>query len=94
MNKAKTEKQTISTGRRIGLKNRATVSIAVNDADRAVSGMWETVKKYYSNQKITAAETARKVLLRGLLAEVEEIMLRQNAVAKDENRDQGRLFDD
>lgn len=94
MDKAITAKKTISTGRRIGLKHRATVSIAVNDADRAVSGMWESVKKYYSHKKITAAETARKVLLRGLLAEIEDITFKQNAVAQNEQeRLQGRLFE-
>ena len=94
ISKAITEKKTISTGRRIGLKKRATVSIAVNDDDRVISDLWETVKKYYSHKKITAAQTARKVFLRGLLAEVEEITLKQNAVAQNEQeRLQGRLFE-
>ena len=94
ISKAITEKKTISTGRRIGATQRATVSIAVNDDDRAITGLWETVKKFYSHKKITAAQTARKVFLRGLLAEVEEITLKQNAVAQNEQeRLQGRLFD-
>lgn len=93
MQKAETEKKTIRTGRRIGMKNRATVSITVNDEDRAISGMWETVKKYYSRKKITAAQTARKVLLRALLAEIEEITLATaKGVEKEQERLQGRLF--
>ena len=94
MDRAKIEKKTVSTGRRIGLKKRAIVSIAVNDEDRAISGLWETVKKFYSNEKITAAQTARKVFLRGLLAEVEEITLqRKNDTESELERLQGRLFD-
>ena len=93
ISKAITEKKTINTGKRIGLRGRATVSIAVNDEDRAVSGFWEIVKKFYSSKKITAAQTARKVFLRGLLAEVEEITLKQNAIAeKERERLQGQLF--
>lgn len=94
VDKAKTEKKTISTGRRIGLKNKAQVSITVNDEDRAISGMWETVKKYYSNKKIPAAQTARKVLLTGLLAELEAITFAANIEAEKElDRRQARLFE-
>lgn len=60
--KAKTEKQTIRTGKRAGMKDRATISITVNDADRTVTRLWETVKKFNSRKKETAAETARRVL--------------------------------
>lgn len=92
--RAITEKKTVNTGKRIGLRGRATVSIAVNDEDRAVSGFWEIVKRFYSNKKVTAAQTARKVFLRGLLAEVEEITLQQKTDADAEiERLQGKLFD-
>lgn len=93
IDKAVTDKKTIRTGRRIGMKDRATVSITVNDEDRVISDLWETVKKYYSRKKITAAQTARKVLLRALLAEVEEITLATaNIMEKEQERLQGRLF--
>ena len=95
MDKAKTEKKTTRTGKPIGLKNRAKISIAVNDEDRHVSGLWETVKKYYSGQKITAAEIARKIVLRGLTAELEEILLAKSTARREENESlQGRLFND
>lgn len=94
MEKPKTEKKTTRTGRRIGMKDHCRISISANDEDRAISGMWETVKKYYSRQKITAAQTARKVLLRALLAEVEEITLAKAKAEEAEwERLQGRLFD-
>lgn len=94
ISRAITEKKTSGTGKRIGLRGRATVSIAVNDEDRAVSGFWEIVKRYYSNKKITAAQTARKVFLRGLMAEIEEITLQQKTDAEAESeRLQGRLFE-
>ena len=73
--KAVSEKQTTRTGRVIGLKNRAKISIAINDEDRAISRLWELVKKYNSRKKITAAETARRVFLRGLTCELEEITM-------------------
>lgn len=93
IDKAITEKKTISTGRRIGLKKRATVSIAVNDESREVSRLLEIVKKYYSHKKITAAEAYRCVVMRGLACILEEIMLKQNAFAKAENEKmQGKLF--
>ena len=94
MEQAKTEKQTVRTGKRIGLKDRARVSIAVNDPYREVSRLWELVKKFNSQKKETAAETARRVFLRGLTAELEEIMLANAKAAEDENeRLQGRLFE-
>lgn len=93
--KAKTEKQTIRTGKRAGMKDRATISITVNDADRTVTRLWETVKKFNSRKKETAAETARRVLLRGLTAEIEDITLHTAKAEKQEQeRLQGRLFND
>lgn len=95
MDKAKTEKKTTRSGKPIGLKNRAKISIAVNDEDRTVSRLWELVKKHYSAQKITAAETAHKVIMRGLTAELEEIMLATSNARREENESlQGRLFND
>lgn len=94
MEKAITEKSTTRTGKRIGLKSRARVSIAINDEDRNVSRLWQIVKGYNSKRKETAAETARRVFLRGLTAELEEITL---ATAKDTEKEQerlqGRLFE-
>lgn len=94
MEQAKTEKKTIRTGRRIGLKDRARVSIAINDPYREISRLWELVKKCNSRKKETAAETARRVFLRGLTAELEEIMLANAKAAEaEQERLQGRLFD-
>lgn len=95
MEQAKTEKQTIRTGKRAGMKDRATISITVNDADRTVTRLWETVKKFNSRKKETAAETARRVLLRGLTAELEDItLITAKAEKEEQERLQGRLFND
>ena len=95
MDKAKTEKKTTRTGKAIGQTDRAKISIAVNDEDRIVSRVWELVKKYYSGQKITAAEAAKKCFMRGLTAELEEIMLATSNARMEENESlQGRLFND
>ena len=91
--RAKTEKLTTRTGRAIGKKKRAKVCISVNDEDRNLSRLWELVKGYYSKRKQTAAETARRVFLRGLAAELEEITIRQDAITKEQqDNEQGRLF--
>lgn len=93
ISKAITEKKTISTGRRIGTKQRATVSLAINDENREVSRLLEIVKKYYSGKKVTAAEAYRKVVMQGLACELEEIAIRQNALAKAKSeQEQGLLF--
>ena len=93
--KAKTEKQTIRTGKRAGMKDRATISITVNDSDRTVTTLWERVKKYHSRNKETAAETARRVLLKGLMAEIEDMtLLAEKAEKQEQERLQGRLFND
>lgn len=95
MEKAITEKQTTRTGKRIGLKSRARVSISFNDERREASYLLEVVKKYYSGQKITAAEAYRIVIMRGLACVLEDIMLKQNAIVrKEQDRTQGRLFND
>lgn len=93
ISKAITEKKTASTGRRIGLKKRATVSIAINDESREVSRLLEIVKKYYSGKKVTAAEAYRKVVMQGLACELEQIAINQNALAQAKSeQEQGRLF--
>lgn len=94
MEKAITEKQTTRTGKRIGLKSRARVSISFNDERREASYFLEVVKKYYSCKKITAAEAYRIVIMRGLACVLEDIALKQNAIVKNkQERLQGRLFD-
>ena len=59
-------------------KDNPRIFIAVNDADKAVSSLWNLVKGICSRRKETAAETARRVLIRGLTAELEEINLATN----------------
>lgn len=95
IDQARTQKETTRTGRAIGKKSRAEVSLKINDPDRNVSRFWEIVKRYYSKQKQTAAETARRVILRGLAAELEDITLRQAKESKEAaERDQMRLFEE
>lgn len=95
MDKAQTEKPTCRTGRRSGLKDSPRISIAVNDADKVVSRLWNKVKDISSRRKETAAETARRVLIRGLLAELEEITLAtEKSEEKELERLQGNLFND
>lgn len=72
MDKPQTEKKTTRTGRRIGMKDRCRVSIAINDPDRNLSRMWEYLKRIYSRKKITAAELGAKVFLRGFMDLIEE----------------------
>ena len=86
-------KKTTRTGRRIGAKDRCKVCLTLNDPDRVISRLWETVKKYYSGQHETAAETAARVVMNGLLVE-NEIILSQAAAEKEEfDSRQGKLFD-
>lgn len=88
-------KKTTRTGRRIGTKDRCKVCLTLNDPDRFISKLWETVKKYYSGKHETAAETAARVVMNGLLMENEKIILYQAAEIKKENDGlQGRLFED
>ncbi len=92
--KAQKEKKSTRTGKAIGKKNRAKISIAMNDENREISPLWEIVKKYYSNQNITAAETAHKVFMRGLTAEIQDITLAtaKEASETEQERLQGSLF--
>ena len=87
-------KKTTRTGRRIGAKDRCKVCLTLNDPDRVISRLWETVKKHYSGQHETAAETAARIVMNGLLAEVEKIAIAADkARAEEENKLQGRLFE-
>lgn len=90
--KAISEKRTTRNGRVIGLKDRAKISIAVNDEDRTVSRLWELVKKRNSRKKITAAETARRVFLKGLMVEIEEMSLASGDAESKSNYDCPDLF--
>lgn len=67
-----TKKKTTRTGRRIGMKDRCRVSIAINDPDRNLSRIWEYLKKIYSRKKITAAELGANVFMRGAVSLLEE----------------------
>ena len=87
-------KKTTRTGRKIGTKNRCRVCLTLNDPDRVISRMWEMVKKHYSSQFETAAETAARVVMNGLLTEIEKIAADADlARAEEQNKLQGRLFE-
>ncbi len=89
-----TRKETTRTGRAIGKKSRAEISLKINDEDRNISRLWETVKRYYSKRKQTAAETARRVVLRGLAAELEDITIQKEIEAREAAESkQMRLFE-
>lgn len=91
--KAITTKRTTRTGKAAGKKGKAKISIAINDADRAVSRLWEQVKHFYSLRNQTAAETARSVFLNGLSVMLQEI--HQESIEKEEKRNndgQGKLI--
>ena len=85
LDQPKKVKATTRTGRRIGRKNRATVSITLNDPYRQVSGMWELLKLHFSRERMTAAELGNMVFMRGAVAILEEIELRAH------NEDKERL---
>lgn len=75
------------------MKDRARVSVSMNDEDRNLSRLWELVKRLNSRRHERAAETARRVFMRGLTCELEAIALEQNAIAEnDKDRTQGKLF--
>ncbi|MBR1951958.1 MAG: hypothetical protein IKA32_05245 [Lentisphaeria bacterium] len=76
MEKPQSKKKTTYTGRRSGLKKDSQrIFIVINDENKAVSHIWNMVKTICSRRKETAAETAGRVFLRGLIAELEEIHL-------------------
>ena len=75
MGRAKIEKLTTSTGCKIGLKNGEKIYLAVNDEDRILSRQLEIIKKHDSKQKISAAETYRRILMRGITHIIEDMLL-------------------
>ena len=91
---AKTEKATTGMGKAFKKNGRAKISIAINDEKREVAHFLETIKKFYSKRKVTAAEAYRMVVMRGISCVFEEIALAKATEAELENdRNQGRLFD-
>lgn len=87
------KKQTPRTGKRIGATKSPRVCITIEDPDRIVSGLWEQVKKHNSRRLEPAAKTAYRVLLKGLTAELAEILERVDAERRDEaSKLQGDLF--
>lgn len=86
-------KKSARTGKRIGQKYRPTVSITINDRDRSVSRMWELLKLHFSRERMTAAELANMVFMRGAIAILEEIELRAHNEEKERlAAQQERLF--
>jgi hypothetical protein len=86
-------KKTTRTGRGMGREDRCKVCLTLNDPDRYISRMWETVKRHYSGQHETAAETAARVVMKGLTAELAEILERIDAERQEQNNElQGDLF--
>ena len=86
-------KKSARTGKRIGQKHRPTVSITINDRDRSVSRMWELLKLHFSRERMTAAELANMVFMRGAIAILEEIELRAHNEEKERlEAQQERLF--
>ena len=86
-------KKSARTGKRIGQKYRPTVSITINDRDRSVSRMWELLKLHFSRERMTAAELANMVFMRGAISILEEIELRAHNEEKERlEAQQERLF--
>ncbi len=75
MQTEETIKASTRTGKAIGRRNRALVSIAIRDEDRVVSHCWETVKRRESRKHIRACETARKIFMLGFAAYMEQMEL-------------------
>lgn len=83
----KEKKQTPRTGKRIGATRSDKVCITIADPERIVSGLWEQVKKHNSRRLEPAAKTAYRVLLKGLTAELAEILERVDAERKGQNNE-------
>lgn len=89
------KKQTPRTGKRIGATKSPRVCITIEDPDRIVSKLWEQVKRHTSRRLEPAAQTAFRVVMKGLTAELAEILERiDNERKEQENALQGRLFKD
>jgi hypothetical protein len=71
------------------------VCITIDDPDRIVSTLWEQVKRHNSRRLEPAAQTAFRVVLKGLTAEMAEIIERVDAERRKEQNDLQRdLFPD
>ena len=87
------KKQTPRTGKRIGATKSPRVCITIEDPDRIVSALWEQVKKHNSRRLEPAAKTAYRVLIKGLTAEMADILERVDAEQRERNNElQGDLF--
>jgi hypothetical protein len=87
------KKQTPRTGKRIGATRSDKVCITIEDPERIVSNLWEEVKKHSSRRLEPAARTAYRVILKGLTAELAEILERIDAERQEQNNAlQGDLF--
>ena len=87
------KKKTPRTGKRIGATRSPRVCITIADPDRIVSTLWEQVKRHNSRRLEPAAITAQRVLLKGLTAELDEIIERVDAERREEAAKlQGDLF--
>lgn len=63
--------------RRIGLTKSNTISITVYDSDRIVSDMLNCLKKHYSKQGVNSPEMYRILLMKGITARFDELMMEQ-----------------
>lgn len=87
------KKQTPRTGKRIGATKSPRVCITIEDPDRIVSTLWEQVKRHTSRRLEPAAQTAFRVVMKGLTAELTEILERVDAERREEaSKLQGELF--
>lgn len=84
--------------KRIGLTKSTLISITANDEDRVVSNMLNVLKRHDSCKGITAPETYRRVILRGLTVIFEEILEQKEQQEKEsserQNELQGKLFEE
>ena len=87
-------KKSKRTGRKMGQGKTFYVTLTARDKDRHVSHLWEIVKKFYSQQGETAPVICERGLLKGLTAELDEILVQKNLKIKEElEKNQGYLFD-
>lgn len=90
----KDTKKSKRTGRKMGEGKTFYVTLTAQDKDKHISHLWEIVKKYYSQSGESASVTCARVMLKGLTAEVDEILIKKNQTAKEElDRKQGDLFE-
>lgn len=78
----------------MGQGKSAFVTLTAIDRNKHVSHLWEIVKKYYSLQGESASSICERVLLKGLSAELDEILLKKNEKIKEDlEKNQGLLFE-